>query len=79
MEPPESHRLDELLALLEKKHPGLLGTSADYQWRHGSTHVLIAVNGKIIEGTSEDVRLSDGDEVTLVPPLGGGSSRCWVR
>lgn len=73
VEPPQSHRLDELLAVLENKYPGLLGTSADYQWRHGSTHVMIAVNGKIIEGASEDIRLSDDDEVSLVPPLGGGS------
>lgn len=69
---PSSGRLSDLLAVLAHTYPGILGTAADYQWRHGSSHVMIAVNGVLIEGENQEIQLLDGDEVSLVPPLGGG-------
>jgi molybdopterin converting factor small subunit len=72
IERPSSGRLADLLETLAHTYPGILGMSADYQWRHGSSHVMIALNGVLIEGESQDLQLSDGDEVSLVPPLGGG-------
>ncbi|MCL4393710.1 MAG: MoaD/ThiS family protein [Chloroflexi bacterium] len=70
---PPSRTLGQALAQLENDYPGILGTSADYQWRHGSTHVVIAVNGKVVEEASGDLLLQDGDELSLLPPLGGGA------
>ncbi len=72
MRRPSSGRLTDLLAVLARTYPGILGTAADYQWRHGSSHVMIAVNGVLIEGENQEIQLLDGDEVSLVPPLGGG-------
>ncbi len=70
---PPSHRLDDVLAQLEREHPGILGTAADFQWRHGSTHVVVALNGKLVEEGTADLQLHDGDQLSLLPPLGGGS------
>lgn len=72
IERPSSGRLADLLDTLARTYPGILGTAAGYQWRHGSSHVMIAVNGVLIEGEKQEIQLSDGDEVSLVPPLGGG-------
>ncbi len=69
---PNSGRLGDLLDALGRTYPGILGSSADYQWRHGSTHVMVAINGVLIEGERQEIQLSDGDEVSLVPALGGG-------
>ncbi len=73
IERPSSGRLGDLLDALARTFPGILGSSADYQWRHGSSHVMIAINGVLIEGEKQEIQLSDGDELSLVPPLGGGS------
>ncbi len=72
IEMPSSGRLVDLLDTLGGTYPGILGTAADYQWRHGSSHVMVAVNGVLIEGENQEIQLSDGDEISLVPPLGGG-------
>lgn len=44
------------------------------QWRHGSSHVWVAVNGRVlVDQAAIDARqLADGDEITLAAPLGGG-------
>lgn len=70
---PSSCRLTDALEILAHAFPGILGTSVDYQWRHGSSHVVIAVNNRIIDDANVDVLLSEGDEISLMPPLGGGS------
>lgn len=72
IELPSSGRLVDLLDMLARTYPGIMGTAADYQWRHGSSHVMIAINDVLIEGERQEIQLSDGDEVSLVPPLGGG-------
>ena len=75
VELPASRRLGQVLDELAAAYPGILGTAADYQWRHGSNHVLVAVNGQIVEegdGAGRELLLADGAEITLVPPLGGG-------
>lgn len=84
MELPTSRRLADVLDALARTYPGILGTAADYQWRHGSSHVIVAINGRVVDDESADIRLADGDEVSLLPPLGGGcvcsmrfSARGW--
>ncbi len=72
MDLPASHRLGTVLEILDQKFPGILGASAEYQWRHGSSDVVIAVNDTIIEPANPDLVLTDGDHITLLPPLGGG-------
>lgn len=67
-----SRQLGEVLRALEARFPGVLGSSAEYQWRYGSTEVLIALNGKILDFPDETLFLNDGDELRLIPPLGGG-------
>jgi len=49
----------DLLAALRTEFPGLAGTG----------RIAIAVNS---EYTSADHRLSEGDEVALIPPVSGG-------
>lgn len=72
MDLPESRRLGTVLESLDQTFPGILGASAEYQWRHGSSDVVIAVNNVIIEPADPDLVLADGDQITLLPPLGGG-------
>ncbi len=72
---PASRRLGDLLDLLVAAYPGILGGAADLQWRYGSSHVVVAVNGRVAADWStgcRDIELADGDEVALLPPLGGG-------
>ncbi len=72
---PASGLLSDLLADLESRHPGVLGGSAEIQWRHGATHVMVVVNGHLVDqGQGEDsgTSIADGDVVTLLAPLGGG-------
>lgn len=69
---PESRRLDDVLAALELSYPGILGGSAELQWRHGSSYVMVAVNGKLFDDGNEDWQLAHGDHIELVPPVGGG-------
>lgn len=72
---PASGQLGDLLSDLEARYPGVLGQSAEVQWRHGSSHVVVTVNGKVVSEDRADggnVRLADGDVVELVAPLGGG-------
>jgi molybdopterin converting factor small subunit len=71
---PPSGRLDDLLAELASRHPGVLGGSVEMQWRHGASHVWVAVNGRVLydEDAFGAQQLTDGDEVTLGAPLGGG-------
>ena len=74
---PTSRRLGDLSADLADRFPGVLGTSAEMQWRHGSSHVIVAVNGRVVsdaDGIAADWPLHEGDEVTIAAPLGGGSS-----
>jgi molybdopterin converting factor small subunit len=75
MELPASRRLADVLDALARTYPGILGAAADYQWRHGSSHVIIAINGRVVDDESTDTQLADGDEVSLLPPLGGGCVR----
>ena len=72
---PPSGRLQDLLEELETQHPGILGGSPEIQWRHGATHVMVAVNGRVADqgqGEECDAPVADGDVVTLLAPLGGG-------
>lgn len=74
MDLPASGRLGDLLADLSARYPGVLGGSAEMQWRHGSSSIWVAVNGRVLcdEETLGAQPLADGDEITLSPPLGGG-------
>jgi molybdopterin converting factor small subunit len=72
---PASGKLSDLLAELESVYPGILGGSAEIQWRHGATHVMAVVNGRVVDqgrGEGVDAMVADGDVVTLLAPLGGG-------
>ena len=72
---PISGKLADLLEDLESLYPGVLGGSAEIQWRHGATHVMVAVNGRLVDqgqGDDSDALVADGDVVTLLAPLGGG-------
>jgi molybdopterin converting factor small subunit len=72
---PASGRLRDVLGDLESLFPGILGGSAEIQWRHGATHVMVAVNGRIVDqgaGEDSDAPVADEDIVTLLAPLGGG-------
>ncbi len=72
---PASGMLADLLEGLETLYPGILGGSAEIQWRHGATHVMAAVNGRVVDqgrGEDCDASVADGDVVTLLAPLGGG-------
>ncbi len=68
----ESRRLGDVLRMIEARFPGVLGSSAEYQWRYGSTDVFIALNGKVLDSPDETMVLHNGDELTFIPPLGGG-------
>lgn len=72
IELPASRQLGDALEILARTFPGILGTSANYQWRHGSSHVVIVVNHTIVDDGIVDVLLSEGDEISLMPPIGGG-------
>lgn len=72
---PASGKLADVLEELESLYPGILGSSAEIQWRHGATHVMAAVNGRVVDqgrGDISDASVADGDVVTLIAPLGGG-------
>lgn len=72
---PASRSLADLLAELAKAYPGVGGESAELQWRHGSSRVLVAINGKLAldgEAGGYGALVADGDEVTIMAPLGGG-------
>lgn len=74
MELPVSRHLGDLLENLERRFPGVLGSAAEYQWRHGTSEVVVAVNGAIVEqGSANDITLGDDDEIELLPPIGGGA------
>lgn len=75
MPAPSSGMLCDLLEGLESLYPGILGGSAEIQWRHGATHVMVVVNGNLVDqgqGERSDAPVADGDVVTLLAPLGGG-------
>lgn len=72
LELPAACPLGKVLDQLEKDYPGILGTDVNYQWRHGSNHVIIAVNGAVVENPEQELQLKDGDELAMLPPLGGG-------
>jgi molybdopterin converting factor small subunit len=72
LELPASRCLGDVLETLDQTYPGILGNAAEYQWRHGSSHVIVAVNGKLVEEDAGEICLADGDQVTLLPPIGGG-------
>lgn len=72
LELPASRRLGDVLETLDGVFPGILGSAAEYQWRHGSNNVMVAVNGKLVEEDAIGICLADGDQVTLLPPIGGG-------
>ena len=71
---PPSGRLTDLLVDLLARYPGVLGGSAEMQWRHGSSTIWVAVNGIVlVDQDAIDARqLVEGDEITLAAPLGGG-------
>jgi len=73
---PQSRLLGDVLDALARAYPGVLGGSTELQWRHGSSYVMVAVNGHIVsedEVARRQVALAEGDEVTLLAPLGGGA------
>lgn len=72
---PASRRLSDALEILERNFPGILGSSAEYQWRYASNQVMVALNGKLIEENWNEVYLSEGDQLILLPPIGGGRRR----
>ena len=72
---PASRSLADLLVELAKAYPGVCGESAELQWRHGSSQVVVAVNGRLVldgDAGGQGSLLEDGDEVTIMAPLGGG-------
>jgi sulfur carrier protein ThiS len=70
---PATRRLAALLEQLDREFPGVLGSAAEYQWRHGTSDIVVVVNGKIVEeGDIGSTLLDENDEVTLLPPIGGG-------
>ena len=72
---PPSGALGDLLEELATRFPGVLGQSPELQWRHGSSHVIVAVNGRVVsdgDPIAVEWPLQDGDEVTIMAPLGGG-------
>ncbi len=70
---PVSRHLGDVLENLERRFPGVLGSAAEYQWRHGTSEVVVTVNGAVVEqGGAGDIQLGDNDEIELLPPIGGG-------
>lgn len=77
---PATRRLDAVLDALDREFPGILGAAAEYQWRHGTSDIVVAVNGKIVEeGDIRSTLLEENDEVTLLPPIGGGAQSAARR
>ena len=62
----EGARAADLLALLAREHPALD--------RFGE-RLAVSVN---LEVVPRETRLREGDEVALLPPVAGGSARCWL-
>ena len=63
---PEGARVAELLALLARDHEGVD--------RFGE-RLAISVD---LEVVPRETVLRDGDEVALLPPVAGGTGRCWL-
>jgi molybdopterin synthase catalytic subunit len=63
---PEGARAADLLALLAREHPAL--------GRFGE-RLAVSVNLEVVPRAT---RLCEGDEVALLPPVAGGSARCWL-
>ena len=57
---PEGATVSEVVAALRERYPGF-GPAAE--------RALLAVNQEYVGG---DVRLDDGDELALIPPVSGG-------
>ena len=57
---PEGSTVSEVVAALRDRYPGL-GPAAE--------KALLAVNQEYVGG---DLRLRDGDELALIPPVSGG-------
>ncbi len=74
VELPEPSSLQDLLVELEERFgKGILGQSSEYSWRHASSHVLMLKNGEAARAGEASGDLADGDTITLLPPLAGGS------
>ena len=63
---PEGARAADLLALLAREHPALAALAG---------RLAVSVN---LEVVARETPLGDGDEVALLPPVAGGSARCWL-
>lgn len=52
----------------------IIGKSPEYQWlHHGDDYIVIALNNQVIEREKmHQVRLNQGDVVTLLPTITGG-------
>ena len=67
LELPAEGSLADVIAAAERELPEV----ARYRGR-----LLVSLNE---ESASLEARVSDGDEVALLPPLSGGSGRPWVQ
>jgi molybdopterin converting factor small subunit len=66
--------LNQLLKWLGRRFgEAVLGQEKEYCWRHGSDHVFISIDGKVVPKELWDkTPLRDGCRVSLFPPLAGG-------
>jgi molybdopterin converting factor small subunit len=61
--------IDEALRELSMREPALAPRISS---ESGELYVSVVHNGRQVRSTALAVVLEDGDEITLVPPLGGG-------
>ena len=61
---------DMLVARFGEK---VIGKTPEYQWLHRADHIVIALNNEVIDLEKMDqIRLKNGDLVSLLPVLTGG-------
>jgi len=67
----EASTIDELISKLERqfgpKFSRLLRKSA-----HGQNPLVLLLNGRTLRPSQTDIKLKDGDEVAIFPPVSGG-------
>ncbi len=64
--------LRELLALLSERHPGLGGRV--FRGDALADDIIVLVNGRSIDWLNGlETKIREGDEVTIMPPAGGGT------
>lgn len=66
---------DALNGLVEIFGARIIGDDPEYSWRHSANYVVVLRNNDLLTQDSyADTRLADGDVISLVPPLAGGSA-----